>query len=344
MPQAARFPAPTGDSAGDSAGNSAEDSAGNSAGNSAGDSAVLRPVLGVPYNAQVARTPADLSSIRSGNTGVASNASTAARGKRAKFVLRCYIDEVDAAARGVVVWSVAAKVFMKLKETDPVFGAKYACEASLHTSSVGTERPYFPVGDVVFKGATQVDGSSGDGAMMSIAEADSEHEHKRPAPPPARLRQLLYHLQCADSQKRGGGAGRDRYDLAVVIAVDARGSVVGLRRVLFRYRGGEEAIATRDVAPASHRTQRRQAESPSAAQVPPLMLTPAVFDAVPMPRMTMYAAITCASATKRQGEYVWNRLASMARDDWAVYAKLRAKFRKEYAQKMRELMEVANPV
>ena len=74
------------------------------------------------------------------------------------------------------------------------------------------------------------------------------------------------------------------------------------------------------------------------------MLTPVVFDAVPMPRMSMFTAMTCTLATKRQSESVWNRLASMAHEDWAVYGKLRAKFRTEYAQKMRELMDVANPV
>ena len=119
----------------------------------------------------------------------------------------------------------------------------------------------------------------------------------------------------------------------MLIETDSRGNVVCLRRLCVAQQGAAEVLMERDFpSTPTERADQRAKRGPM--EMPTLMFTPRLFEAVPRPG----AAWNVSGVSRAQCDFAWQRLAQTAREDWAVYSKLRARFSSEYEDSMRRLL------
>ena len=239
------------------------------------------------------------------------------------FDVELYVDEIPAATPAIVAWNVLKNATVQLSQREPRFKCSRAYFGTINTASTAVERPYYAINVVAFEGYERCKFST-DKCNITFEAYYDDHGHIR-----------------------------QRLQVVLTAKVDTKLNLGPSSHLVLRLHGSDDAIATRyfhdqieegddtvlpGMASVSHAPSVPSNLSNDAMKksLPTLMFTPHLFQSITRP--TMPWRLAAKPLSKKLGYAAWQALAAHVQRDWEVYIRLRERFDREYASRLKRLI------
>ena len=209
-----------------------------------------------------------------------------------RFTIALYVDEIAPTTPAAVVWEFKKGAHVKLSAREPLFKATRGFYGVLNSACTVARRPYYAINVAQFKGLARIL----DGAQQPVPTV-----------------QLAFRMFYDD-----GGVVRSRFDLTIVVTVDAWHNVTALGVMKLRLKGSQAVIGERNLAEGGTRSR----------SLPTLMFTPQIFQSITRPEMGW---LVWPSHRKMCGQ-TWARLSELVATDWERYTIAKSRFQSEYSR------------
>ena len=228
-------------------------------------------------------------------------------GTTSAFQVGLYIDDIEDAVPGILVWRFKKGVYLRLSDREPRFQAVRGFYAETNCACTNTPRPYY-----------------GFNVAKLHAVCVSKEPVFSPLPEGAHGRQMHDVVYRIHYDNRG--VVRSVFDVTVTVAGDPSVDTVLLVGARMRLKGQQHVVGERSFAALA-------LQNPTDG--PTMMMTPQLFRNISCPTMSF----RFSTKHKTMARITWTSLGHVCDKDWIQYQRIRTHFVAEYRRSLEQLSD-----